>query len=258
MKFNNRNVFISPSAQLGKNVRIGDDTVIYDNVIIGDNTTICNNSVIGEPVNDYYEVASYINPETIIGNNCLIRSHAIIYAGCNLGNYFSSGHRITIRENSVVGEHCRVGTLADIQGNLQIGNYCWLHSNVFIPQYSKIHDFAFLYPHVILTNDPHPPSIINKGPEIFPFAQIGAGSLIGPGVKIGPHALIGAGSNVMKNIDAYKLAFGNPAKEIKDVREIFSKQLNQNYYPWPYQFSRQMPWEDTGFDNWLAMHPEYN
>jgi UDP-3-O-[3-hydroxymyristoyl] glucosamine N-acyltransferase len=35
MKFNNRNIYISPSAKIGENVRIGDGTAIFDNVIIG-------------------------------------------------------------------------------------------------------------------------------------------------------------------------------------------------------------------------------
>ena len=54
MKFNNRNVVISPSAKIGKNVRIGDNVTIYDNVILKDNITICNDCVIGEPLVSYY------------------------------------------------------------------------------------------------------------------------------------------------------------------------------------------------------------
>ena len=42
MKFNNRNVFISPNAIIGNNVKIGDNSTIYDNVSIGDNAIIAN------------------------------------------------------------------------------------------------------------------------------------------------------------------------------------------------------------------------
>ena len=48
MKFNNHNVYVSPKATLGKNVKIGDYTSILDNVVIGDNTTI---SIIASLVN---------------------------------------------------------------------------------------------------------------------------------------------------------------------------------------------------------------
>ena len=91
MKFNNINVIISPKAKIGKNVRIGDNTTIYDNVEIGDNTIISNNCIIGEPLNDYYFNEEYNNPSTIIGENSLIRSHTIIYAGNVFGENFSCG-----------------------------------------------------------------------------------------------------------------------------------------------------------------------
>lgn len=82
MKFNNRNVFISPKAKIGQNIKIGDNATIYDNVEIGDNVIISNDCVIGEPLGKYYEnIEAYHNPVTVIGNGALIRSHAIIYAG---------------------------------------------------------------------------------------------------------------------------------------------------------------------------------
>ena len=107
MKFNNRNVFISPSAKIGHNVKIGDNTVIYDNVILEDNVTICNDCIIGEPLNNYYSDDNYKNPPTVIGKNSMIRSHSIIYANSTFGEGFSTGHRVTIRENAKFGKYCK-------------------------------------------------------------------------------------------------------------------------------------------------------
>jgi UDP-3-O-[3-hydroxymyristoyl] glucosamine N-acyltransferase len=250
MKFNNINTQISPLAVIGSNVKIGDNTIIYDNVVIGDNTIICDNCVIGEPTNDYYTDINYANPTTIVGENSLIRSFNIIYAGCNLGNHFSSGHRVTIRENSIFGLNCRVGTLSDIQGNVTLGNYCWLHSNVHIGQTSKIGNFVFIYPYVVLTNDPTPPSNICNGPTIGDYSQVAVFSVLLPGVQIGKHCLIGAGSIVGKDVEDYQLVLGNPAKPIKDVREIKSRETGDSHYPWPYRFDRGMPWKEIGFDEW--------
>ncbi len=251
MKFNNRNVQISNSAIIGDNVRIGDDTVIYDNVIIGDNTIIANNCIIGEPVNDYYSNVNYKNPETIISKNSLIRSHSIIYADSKFGENFSTGHRVTIREKTIFGENCRVGTLSDIQGYSDFGDYCWLHSNVHIGQQSKIGNYVFIYPYVVLTNDPHPPSNICKGPTIGDYSQIAVGTVVLPDISIGEHVLIGANSVVTRNIDDYSLVTGNPAKRIKDVRDLKSKKNGESHYPWPENFSRGMPWENIGYNKWL-------
>lgn len=251
MKFNNRNVFISPSAKIGTNVKIGDDSVIYDNVTIEDNVVIANNCIIGEPTSAYYMSVNYDNPQTIIKANSLIRSHSIIYCGCTLGEGFSTGHRVTIRENTVFGKGCRIGTVSDIQGSSTFGDYCWLHSNVHIGQKSTIGNYVFIYPYVVFTNDPTPPSNICIGPTVGDYSQIAVFSVLLPGVKIGKHCLVGAGSIVGKNVDDYMLVVGNPAKPLKDVREIKSRETGNSHYPWPHNFERGMPWENIGYETWL-------
>lgn len=250
MKFNNRNVVISKKAKIGHNVKIGDNTVIYDNVIVGDNSVICNDCVLGEPLNDYYSKEDYQNPETIIGEGALIRSHTIIYCDSIFGDKFSSGHRVTIREKSKFGDNCRVGTVSDIQGYVEFGNNCWLHSNVHIGQQSKIGNFVFIYPYVVFTNDPNPPSDICKGATIGDFSQIAVGTVLLPATEIGRHCLIGAQSLVGGKYDDFSLVAGNPAKLIKDVRDLKNKMTGKFNYPWPYNFNRGMPWEKIGFENW--------
>lgn len=250
MKFNNINVSISPKAKIGNNVKIGDNTIIYDNVEIGDNTIISNDCVVGEPLNDYYYSDNYQNPKTLIGEGSLIRSHAIIYAGNILGKDFSCGHRVTIRENTEFGDSCRLGTLCDIQGHSKFGNNCWLHSNVHIGQGSKIGNFVFIYPYVVFTNDPTPPSNLCIGPSVDDYSQIAVFSVLLPGVKVGKHCLIGAGSIVSRDVEDYQLVLGNPAKKIKHVSEIKDRITGESHYPWPYRFERGLPWEGIGFDNW--------
>lgn len=252
-KFNNKNVYISRSAKIGNNVRIGDNTIIYDNVVIGDGSIICNDCILGEPLNDYYsDIDNYDNPETVIGENSLIRSHTIIYAGNKIGEYFQTGHRVTIRENTKIGSHCSFGTLDDIQGYSVFGDYCRLHSNVHIGQHSNLGNYVFVYPYVVFTNDPTPPSNLCIGPSVGDFSQVSTGSILLPGVKIGKHCLIGANSVVSKNVDDYMLVLGTPAKSIKDVRDIVDRETGESHYPWPYRFDRGMPWADIGYDKWLA------
>jgi acetyltransferase-like isoleucine patch superfamily enzyme len=251
MKFNNRNVFISDSAIIGKNVKIGDNCSILDNVEIGDNTIISNDCVLGEPLLEYYSNKEYSNPITKIGSGAFIRSHSIIYAGCTFGKNLSTGHRVTIREYTEMGNNCRIGTISDIQGYSKFGSHCWLHSNVHIGQKSTIGNFVFIYPYVVFTNDPTPPSNTCIGPTVGDYTQIAVFSVLLPGVKIGEHCLIGAGSVVGKNIDDYQLAIGSPAKVVKDVREIKSRDTGESHYPWPYRFDRGMPWEGIGYSNWV-------
>jgi len=253
-KFSGEGVRISPLAKIGNNVKIGDRTIIYDNVEIGDNTIICNDCVIGEPLNAYYfEGDKYENPKTVIGADSLIRSHAIIYAGNTMGDHFQTGHRVTVRENTVFGHHCSLGTFDDIQGHSEFGNYCRLHSNVHIGMHSTLGNFVFVYPYVVFTNDPTPPSDICVGPTVGDFSQVATGSILLPGVKIGQHCLVGACSSVTKDVPDYQLVVGVPAKVLKDVREIKDRETGEAHYPWPYRFSRNMPWNGMDFDEWCKL-----
>jgi acetyltransferase-like isoleucine patch superfamily enzyme len=251
MKFNQRNIFISSKAKIGKNVRIGDNTVIYDNVEIGDNTTICNDCVIGEPLNSYYFDEHYDNPVTKIGENSLIRSHCIFYAGSEFGKNLITGHRVTVREKSKIGESCLISTLVDIQGNCTIGNFSRLYSNVHVCEFTKIGNFVFVYPFVIFTNDPQPPSNNCNGPTVGDYTQIAVHCCILPNVIIGENCLIGANSVINRNFGDELFIVGSPAKVVCSVREIKSKEKKGEFhYPWMYNFERGMPWEGLGYLDW--------
>ncbi|WP_083322486.1 acyltransferase [Hymenobacter lapidarius] len=247
MKFANRNVQLGENVRLGKNVSIGDNTTIYDNVIIEDNAIICNNCVIGEPGRAYYyQDGSYIQPETVIGAGALIRSHNIIYAGSTFGENFTTGHRVTVRENSHFGRDCQAGTLTDIQGNVVFGDYCKMHSNVHICEFSTIGDYVFIYPYTVFTNDARPPSNSYKGPTIGDYSIITVHCIVLPEVQIGKNCLVGANSVVNKDMPDFSFAVGSPAKIVRDVRELGGG----GQYPWMYNFERGMPWQGIGFEEW--------
>jgi acetyltransferase-like isoleucine patch superfamily enzyme len=241
---------IGENVKIGKSVTIGAHCVVYDNVVLEDNVVIGPNSSIGEPLAEYYYDQSYKNPELVIGKDSLLRSNAVIYAGSIISHHFQCGHRVTIRENTKIGNNCRIGTLSDIQGHSQFGEYVQLHSNVHIGQKSVIGNFVWLFPYVVLTNDPHPPSNFLFGVAIEDFAIVATMSVIMPGVKIGQDALVGAHTLVRKDIPAEMVVVGNPGKEITNVRSIKSKETGEEVYPWRYHFDRGMPWQGIGYDNW--------
>lgn len=250
MKFNNT-FTIGKNVRMGKNVRIGDRTTIYDNVVIGDGTTIANDCVIGEPLTDYYTDRLYKNPRTTIGPNSLIRSHTILYAGSSFGEGFQTGHRVTIREKTKIGRHCSIGTLSDIQGYMTMGDYCRVHSNAHICQATRIGSNVYIYPYVVFTNDPTPPSNICIGTTVKDYAVISTGSIIMPGLRIGTNALIAAGAVVTKNVDDFALVLGVPGKTVSDVRTIPSREHpGVKHYPWMHNFSRGKPWAQIGFKKW--------
>lgn len=238
-----KDVYIHPSASIGQNV------IIYDGVSIGPQAIIGDYCTIGEPLTGIYSNEEYVQPSTIIGSNALIRSHTIIYAGNQIGDHFSTGHRVTIRENNTIANHVSFGTLSDIQGESIFGNYVRLHSSVHICQYSFLEDFVMVYPFVVFMNDRFPPSMKPKGPKIGAYTQIGVQSLIHSGVVIGENSLIGAQSSVNRDLPPFTFFTGNPGKVVGDVREIKDSK-GQPLYPWPRRFDRGMPWQGQDFNEW--------
>ena len=259
---------VGENVKVGKNVSIGHNCIIEDNVILGndtyvdsntiirsgvtlgDNSTVGSNCIIGEYLMDFYTDRKYHAHSLTIGQEALIRSGSIIYSDSIIGDHFQTGHQVTIREKSEIGNHVSIGTLSDIQGNCRIGNYVRLHSNVHIGQLSQIDDYVWIFPYVILTNDPTPPSEDFVGVTVNSFAIIATGAIIMPGIIIGQDSLIGAGAIVTKPVTEYSVVAGNPAKQISDVRKVYNKITGEPVYPWRYHFKRSMPWEESDFNKW--------
>lgn len=162
--------------------------------------------------------------QTLIGIGAYIRSHSVIYAGNQIGDYFQTGHKVNIRELNEIGNNVSIGTLSVIEHHIQIGNNVRIHSQVFIPEYSILEDGAWLGPNVVLTNAKYPlsPDVKKtlKGPIIKSGAKIGANSTILPNIVIGKDALVGAGSVVVKNVPDGAVVVGNPARIINNISKL--------------------------------------
>lgn len=235
---------VSEKAKIGRNVTIGPFTTIHDNVVIGADTNIeaycelgvANHLSGGEPV--------------VIGAGSHIRSHSIFYEGSIFGEKLITGHRVTVREKTIAGENLQIGTLSDIQGHCVIGDYVRFHSNVHIGQKSRIGDYVWIFPYVVLTNDPHPPSNILKGVTVEDYAVIATMSVILPGVTIRKGALVGAHSSVNRDTEAEMVYAGSPAKKICPTGNIrLQDGTNLPAYPWITQFTRGYP--DEVVNSWL-------
>lgn len=244
-------VTVGDNVSLGADVSIGPNSVIHDNVTVSAGTVIGANVILGEPLARYYEdAATYVNPPLMIGCNAVIRSGSVLYAGSVIGDHFSSGHSVTIREGTRVGNYSRIGTQSDIQGDCEIGDYVRIHSNVITSQKVKICDFVWILPHCVLSDCPHPPSS-----ELFPvlieaFAVLAANAVILPGVTIGADSLVGAASVVRHDVLPGSVVVGQPARQVAWARDLKSRVTGRAMYPWRQHFQRGMPWEGTGFDAW--------
>jgi len=155
---------------------------------------------------------------TTIGNDAIIRSGTILYCDVSIGDNFSCGHNVLIRERTRIGNRVSVGTACVIEGCVTIGNDVNLQSLVYIPTNTTIKDRVFIGPCTVLTNDRYPPSrtSVLAGPTILEGAAIGANVTILPGVRIGENSLVAAGAIVTRDVPPRKLVIGSPAR-IRDL-----------------------------------------
>lgn len=227
---------ISPKAQLGRNVVVGDFSIVGHNVVIGDDTIVGSHCHIGHPTR-----AAEGKP-LVIGAGSHIRSHTTIYEGSTFGAGLSTGHGVLIREKTAAGVELQVGSQADIEGDCVIGDYVKIHSDVHVAQKSRLGNFVFLHPRVQFTNDPFPPSFITAGITIKDMAVVCTGSLLFPGVTIGLGSFVAAGSIVKADVPDAHCVAGQPAKVFSRLDRFFHPQHGL-YHPWVLRFRSKYPAE---------------
>lgn len=194
---------------------ISKTAIIHKNVILGKNCLIEDYVIIGTKGSKL---------KTIIGDNAIIRSHSVIYAGNIIGNNFSTGNKTNIRENNQIGDDVSIGTHSVVEHHVKIADRVRIHSQVFIPEYTILEHDSWLGPHVVITNAKYPKSKNAKkdlkGAYIKSFAIVGANSTLLPGITIGNRTLVGAGSVVVRDVSDGCVVAGNPAKLINKIENL--------------------------------------
>ncbi len=236
---------VSPRARLGRNVQIGPFSLVHDGVELGDDCVVESHCELGHPT------PRADGAPLVLGAGAHIRSYSLFYQGSTFGPGLVTGHRVTVREGTRAGQDLQIGTLGDIQGNCQIGDWVRFHSNVHIGQHSRVGDFVWIFPYVVLTNDPHPPSDVQQGVTVEDFAAIATMSIVLPGVRVGRGALVGAHSSVSRNVEPDTVVAGAPAKFVCATDAVKLKDgSGQPAYPWRRHFTRGYPAEHVAA--WMA------
>lgn len=154
-----------------------------------------------------------------------IHKTAEVSATAKIGKGVKIWHYVQILDGVRVGNYSTIGKGVYLDKNVKIGRKCNVQNNVSIYRGALLEDYVFIGPHVCFSNNKNPRAV-NKHEEmveekkdwvakkiiIKKGASIGANVTLVAGITIGDYALIGAGSVVTKDIPAFSLAYGNPAK----------------------------------------------
>ncbi|MBW7868962.1 MAG: N-acetyltransferase [Brumimicrobium sp.] len=153
---------------------------------------------------------------------------AIIDEGCQIGEGTKIWHFSHIMPNCIIGDKCNIGQNVVVSPDVVLGSNVKVQNNVSIYTGVICEDDVFLGPSMVFTNVINPRSAIIRRDEykktlVKKGASIGANATIVCGNTIGEYALIGAGAVVTKDVPAYALLVGNPAKQIGWVSEYGHK-----------------------------------
>lgn len=195
------NIKVHPSAVIGKESGIGENSVIH-------------NSSIGS-----------VN----VGDNCIIGNYSIIEDNVDIGDGSKVWNYNHIRSDVKIGKDCILGDYVFIDSGVKIGDGTKIQNYVPVYHGVELDEGVFLGPNSLTTNDMYPRARTDGGNlkgnddwsvsaiHIGKDASIGAGAVIKPGVRIGARALVGAGAVVTKDVPDGAIVVGNPAKILRYI-----------------------------------------
>ncbi|HOY32658.1 MAG TPA: acyltransferase [Bacteroidales bacterium] len=149
---------------------------------------------------------------------------AVIDEGCCIGKGTKIWHFSHIMKDCQIGENCNIGQNVVVSSGVRLGCNVKVQNNVSIYTGVICEDDVFLGPSMVFTNIVNPRSAVNRKDKyvetiVKKGASIGANATIVCGHNIGEYAFIGAGAVVTKEVPAYALVVGNPARQTGWISE---------------------------------------
>ena len=168
--------------------------------------------------------------------NYMSHETAVIDEGCSIGEGTRIWHFSHIMPGCIIGENCNLGQNVVVSPGVILGNNVKVQNNVSIYTGVICEDDVFLGPSMVFTNIVNPRSaVVRKDKYVQTLvgkgASIGANATIICGNNIGHYAFIGAGAVITKEVGAYALMAGNPARQLG----------------WMSEYGHRLRFDDEGF-----------
>jgi UDP-2-acetamido-3-amino-2,3-dideoxy-glucuronate N-acetyltransferase len=151
--------------------------------------------------------------------DAFIHESAYVDEGATIGAGTKVWHFCHVLGGAVIGERCSLGQNVVVMNGTRIGTNVKIQNNVSVYEGVELEDDVFCGPSMVFTNVMNPRSHVSRRNEyqrtlVRRGASIGANATIVCGTTLGEYAFIGAGSVVAKDVPAFALMVGVPARRI--------------------------------------------
>jgi len=155
---------------------------------------------------------------------------AIIDEGAQIGEGSRVWHFVHVCSGARIGREVSLGQNVFVGNRVSIGDYCKVQNNVSVYDNVHLEEGVFCGPSMVFTNVHNPRALIERKDEyrdtlVKRGATLGANCTVICGVTIGEFAFIGAGAVVNKDVPAYALLIGVPARQLGWMSE-YGEQLD--------------------------------
>ena len=173
----------------------------------------------------------------------IVHPSAIVDEGAQIGEGSRVWHFVHVCGGARIGKGVSLGQNVFVGNKVIIGDQCKIQNNVSVYDNVTLEDGVFCGPSMVFTNVYNPRSLIERKDEyrntlVKKGATLGANCTVICGTTIGEYAFVGAGAVVNKDVPAYALMVGVPARQIG----------------WMSEFGEQIPLPVSGHGQYSCPH----
>lgn len=217
---------IHPDAQIGKNVTIGQFVTIHADVQVGDGCFILDGAVLGRAPRTTSTMTRNLKPTgpLVLGRDCVVGCHAVLYGGSTIGERVMISDLASMREDCEIDDDAILGRNVLVMYETRVGARTRVIDGAILTGNMVIEEDVFIGPGVNSINDNRVylsrfglEKLEIKGPTVRRLALIGAGANLAAGVEIGEGAIVAPSAMVTRDVDAWSVAAGVPARKVREV-----------------------------------------
>jgi acetyltransferase-like isoleucine patch superfamily enzyme len=230
---------VAKGSRLGEGTFLGRGATVYPGVTIGDGCVVLDGAVIGRipiptatttrPVETSFGTVS-------IGDGSIVGANAVLYTNTRFGRNVLLGDLSSVREGCEIADGAILGRGVMALYDCRIGHHSRIQDQVHLVGDMIVEEHVFVGMGTVTTNDNDvylarfghtSTDEPQHGPTIRRLAMIGAGSTILPNLEIGEGAFVAAGAVVTRDVPAWTVWAGVPAREVRPVPDEWRRKVEE-------------------------------